>query len=215
MHRSTFLPLQHAATLIFSVDWGLADASLVVESDIRKGGTWAGAVEQLDELHLTPIYTRSEGEIGKGLKALLSKGALPWPNPKTVDDFQAVIAGELPTQTEVPSQAPMPITTETDDTLSANRKMLETPAVYASEPASPSALSASDALFAKAEDLLELMGYPINETNMAEYLGITKAQAKAWLNRLVESGVYIKKTRPVRYERKQLDDFNSSTSQML
>ena len=22
-HRSTFLPLQHAATLIFSVDWGL------------------------------------------------------------------------------------------------------------------------------------------------------------------------------------------------
>ena len=23
MHRSTFLPLQHAATLIFSVDWGL------------------------------------------------------------------------------------------------------------------------------------------------------------------------------------------------
>ena len=24
MHRSTFLPLQHAATLIFSVDWGLA-----------------------------------------------------------------------------------------------------------------------------------------------------------------------------------------------
>ena len=24
MHRSTFLPLQHTATLIFSVDWGLA-----------------------------------------------------------------------------------------------------------------------------------------------------------------------------------------------
>ena len=197
------------------MDWGLADASLVVESDIRKGGTWAGAVEQLAELHLTPIYTRSEGEIGKGLKALLGKGARPWPNPETVDAFKAVIAGELPTQTEVPTQAPMPITTETDDTLSANRKMLETPAVYTPELTSPSALSASDALFAKAEDLLELMGYSINEASMAEYLGITKAQAKAWLNRLVESGVYIKKTRPVRYERKPLDDFSSITSQLL
>ena len=25
MHRSTFLPLQHTATLIFSVDWGLRE----------------------------------------------------------------------------------------------------------------------------------------------------------------------------------------------
>ena len=121
------------------------------------------AASRRPHLHLTPIYTRSEGEIGKGLKALLGKGARPWPNPETVDAFKAVIAGELPTQTEVPTQAPMPITTETDDTLSANRKMLETPAVYTPELTSPSALSASDALFAKAEDLLELMGYSINE----------------------------------------------------
>ena len=28
MHRSTFLPLQHAATLIFSVDWGLDVAAV-------------------------------------------------------------------------------------------------------------------------------------------------------------------------------------------
>ncbi len=27
MHRSTFLPLQHTATLIFSVDWGYADGN--------------------------------------------------------------------------------------------------------------------------------------------------------------------------------------------
>ena len=28
MHRSTFLPLQHAVTLIFSVDWGLGGLEL-------------------------------------------------------------------------------------------------------------------------------------------------------------------------------------------
>ena len=31
MHRSTFLPLQHAATLIFSVDWGLDAISVVIQ----------------------------------------------------------------------------------------------------------------------------------------------------------------------------------------
>jgi DNA processing protein len=34
--------------------YALADASLVVSSDLNKGGTWAGAVEQLDKLKFVP-----------------------------------------------------------------------------------------------------------------------------------------------------------------
>jgi predicted Rossmann fold nucleotide-binding protein DprA/Smf involved in DNA uptake len=70
--------------------YALADAALVVNSDLNKGGTWAGAVEQLDKLHLVPAYVRSTGELGKGLQALLEKGALPWPNPEDADGFNAV-----------------------------------------------------------------------------------------------------------------------------
>lgn len=36
--------------------YALADASLVVSSDLNKGGTWAGAVEQLDKLKFVPVY---------------------------------------------------------------------------------------------------------------------------------------------------------------
>jgi DNA processing protein len=41
--------------------YALADASLVVSSDLNKGGTWTGAVEQLDKLKFVPVYVRSTG----------------------------------------------------------------------------------------------------------------------------------------------------------
>ena len=62
--------------------YALADAGLVIDSAHNEGGTWAGAVEQLDKLRLVPVYTRSEGEIGAGLEGLRRKGASPWPIPK-------------------------------------------------------------------------------------------------------------------------------------
>jgi len=63
--------------------YALADAALGVNSDYEKGGTWAGAVEQLDKLRLVPVYVRSNGQPGKGLEALRHRGALPWQNPET------------------------------------------------------------------------------------------------------------------------------------
>lgn len=61
--------------------YALADAALVVSSDHQKGETWAGAVDQLANLKLVPVFVRSRGEIGKGIRELQNMGALPWPNP--------------------------------------------------------------------------------------------------------------------------------------
>ncbi len=84
--------------------YALADASLVVNSDLNKGGTWAGATEQLDKLRLVPVYIRSTGETGKGLDALRQKGALPWPNPQDTDAFAAVFNVSMPSVRDVPAQ---------------------------------------------------------------------------------------------------------------
>jgi DNA processing protein len=81
--------------------YALADASLVVSSDLNKGGTWAGAVEQLDKLKFVPVYVRSTGGSSPGLDALRSKGALPWPNPQDADAFEDVF--EVAAPTPVPS----------------------------------------------------------------------------------------------------------------
>jgi len=84
--------------------YALADASLVVSSDLNKGGTWTGAVEQLDKLKFVPVYVRSTGESSVGLEALRSKGAIPWPNPQDADAFEGVFDVVAP----VPAQAPKP-----------------------------------------------------------------------------------------------------------
>jgi DNA processing protein len=65
--------------------YALSDAALVVSAEHEKGGTWAGAVEQLDDLRLVPVYVRATGATGGGLAALHQKGARPWPDPSTPD----------------------------------------------------------------------------------------------------------------------------------
>lgn len=81
--------------------YALADASLVVSSDLNKGGTWAGAIEQLDKFKFVPVYVRSMGESSSGLDALRTKGAIPWPNPQDADAFEGVF--DVATPTPVPS----------------------------------------------------------------------------------------------------------------
>jgi predicted Rossmann fold nucleotide-binding protein DprA/Smf involved in DNA uptake len=84
--------------------YALADASLVVNSDLNKGGTWAGATEQLVKLRLVPVYVRSTGDASDGLDALRKKGAILWPNPQDADALEAVFDAAIPTP-----QAAMPI----------------------------------------------------------------------------------------------------------
>lgn len=82
--------------------YALADASLVVSSELNNGGTWTGAVEQLDKLKFVPVYVRSTGGSSPGLDALRGKGALPWLNPQDTDAFAAVFEAAAPTQVPSP-----------------------------------------------------------------------------------------------------------------
>ncbi len=70
--------------------YALADAALVVSSDLKKGGTWTGAAEQLDKRRFVPVFIRSTGNQSDGLSALLAKGGIPWPNPQSIDEFSAI-----------------------------------------------------------------------------------------------------------------------------
>ncbi|MBL0174386.1 MAG: DNA-protecting protein DprA [Ignavibacteria bacterium] len=72
--------------------YALADAALVVSSDLDKGGTWSGAVEQLRKYAFAPVYVRSTGEHSEALDALRGKGALPWPNPQDADALEAALS---------------------------------------------------------------------------------------------------------------------------
>lgn len=166
-------------TLIYA----LADAALVVNSDFEKGGTWAGATEQLERFHFGPVYVRSTGELGEGLRALMAKGALPWPNPADAMAMEAALraaqeAGSPRAQNELPfvesprsaQRAPVPPTTQAPDSE-------VTPNVAAE-------------LFLKFRDLIvRLLITPMEEKDISTALQLTEVQTREWLERLILEGV--------------------------
>ena len=89
------------------VIYALAEAGLVVNADVNRGGTWAGAVEQLKK-YAVPVFVRSNGDPSAGLEALLDRGAHRWPEPEDPDAVNEIIGqgspGTSPVRYVVPPQ---------------------------------------------------------------------------------------------------------------
>ena len=178
--------------------YALADAALVVRSDYEKGGTWAGAVEQLEKLHFVPVYIRSNGETGKGLEALRQKGALPWPNPESAEAFDEALAFQAPSEISNQEQLFLSTAKEPAPAYAARNEASETGAQLT--PLSVSAAAApAEELFAKVRSRLEKLDTPKTDAQVAAELNVSKGQAKEWLQRLVKEGVLEKISKPVRY----------------
>ena len=79
--------------------YAMADFGLVVSSGYNEGGTWSGAIEQLEKLHLTPMFVR-DGDVPEGNRQLLRRGAQPFPPEPWVDSlhdiFEAASQNNLP-----------------------------------------------------------------------------------------------------------------------
>lgn len=70
--------------------YALADFGLVVSSGFNEGGTWSGAVEQLEKLHLAPIFVRAGDDVPEGNRQLLRRDALPFPCGSWPDSLREV-----------------------------------------------------------------------------------------------------------------------------
>lgn len=223
--------------------YALADASLVVSSDLNKGGTWTGAIEQLDKLKFVPVYVRSTGESSSGLDALRSKGAIPWPNPQDADAFEGVF--DVATPIPVPSpqsglalfsgdrpsdiSPTPPAVQEPPPAIEAPSEPVQQPvsapskepvdpapepvplAVQAPEaqpdavrPVAATVSTPADTLFAAVREVIQqLLKTPMKDAEVAAALDVPNAQAKAWLQRLVDEGVIEKQKKPAGYIVKQ------------
>jgi len=75
--------------------YALADFGLVVSSGYNEGGTWSGAIEQLEKLHLTPIFVR-DGDVPDGNRQLLRRGAQPFPPEPWTDSLRDIFEATAP-----------------------------------------------------------------------------------------------------------------------
>jgi DNA processing protein len=183
--------------------YALADAALVVNSDYEKGGTWAGAIEQLEKLHLVPLYIRSEGDSGKGLKALKAKGAFLWPNPESAEEFEKTFTVQV-NQTKanlIPEELLVHQISEPTNLFESQNNQAIKPVVALSEPNKSPIESATpaDELFARVREIILKMNMPKTEIELAQDLKVSKSQVKDWLRRLVDEGVLKKKRKPPGY----------------
>jgi predicted Rossmann fold nucleotide-binding protein DprA/Smf involved in DNA uptake len=182
--------------------YALADAALIVSSDFEKGGTWAGAIEQLEKLHFVPLFVRNGDNVGKGNSALLQQGAIPWPNPYDADELTDTLTDAAKTVASEPKQESLSFA------LREQASPYKTKRKGQSQPISPVAkretheaiLLPAERLFnTMREILVQELAEPKNEKEVAELLGISKIQAKAWLAELATKGVLKKLAKPIRY----------------
>jgi predicted Rossmann fold nucleotide-binding protein DprA/Smf involved in DNA uptake len=183
------------------VIYALADAALVVTSDFEKGGTWAGAIEQLEKLRFVPVFARNNANAGKGIPALLQHGAMPWPNPRSPDELSEVFSMAAAALVAAPTQETLSLDLREKASPYGNQH-LETPSTVSPAEAglAQPKLTPAEALYGSVREILKReLAEPKNEIQVAELLSVSKAQAKTWLTRLVADGILGKVSKPLRY----------------
>lgn len=193
--------------------YALADAALVVSSDVEKGGTWAGAIEQLRKLKLVTVYVRSTGTPQRGLDALRSNGAISWPNPATPGDLRTLL--DAP-QEQQSAEMQLSLATRTQPASSLHPEVLvveagiddapdrETGIAPDEDPASAEELAPAqdpaERLFDAAQSIIiDFAQQPIKDGDLAEALRVPQSLARAWLERMVHAGVLQKRKKPAGY----------------
>jgi predicted Rossmann fold nucleotide-binding protein DprA/Smf involved in DNA uptake len=191
--------------------YSLADAALVVGSGLNKGGTWAGAVEQLDKLRLLPFMYAAQVKQKKAGSA--GKRRITLAKPQDVDSFDAVFDVSLaifmlPTSNHslfVRESAPH-INQKIQMKLPAFRQATVRPPLRSWQRNRKSVGN----LVAEVRKLLTQHEMPYERYQVATELQVSMLRPK-WLRRLLEEGVVEKRSKPISYVVKQASLFEQGT----
>ncbi len=209
--------------------YAMADYGLVVSAEYQKGGTWAGAEEELKRDHARPVFVRMGPDVPPGNQKLLALGAVPYPavlyrhdfrkqlDASICDDGTEVAARGQKTLEHVnspigglsgkPMQAEnglFDMSRATETTLAGRSDQL--PELGDSEQAVATVESDTQGVAKSVYDaalpiILQELSTPMSAQRLATALEVNRAQLTLWLNRAVSEKVIIKQSRPVLYKR--------------
>lgn len=179
--------------------YALSNAALVVSSDYDKGGTWTGAVEQLDKLKYVPVYIRTLGSSSKGLDGLRRKGALPWPNPSTTEELANALSVIPKNERTVPIQEELVYCAKEQPSPTYVPQVVIREEQSSEPQADCAATDLAKELFVKVMELMYQLKGSHTDSEIASSLNVTKSQAKEWIERAIKEGWMLKQGRPIRY----------------
>ena len=185
--------------------YALADYGLVVSADHKKGGTWAGATEELKRENSLTLFIRLGANIPIGNKELIKLGAIEWPKVENKENLyhqlENITKHELKNlsvfdlhnqhvaEANKPKEDEKRVTLLNNSTAKDNLvEMVETTIYEAVLPVIVSQLET-----------------PMKVDELSKTLDVSKTQLNSWIKKAVSEGRIRKLLRPIRYEEIKMD----------
>jgi predicted Rossmann fold nucleotide-binding protein DprA/Smf involved in DNA uptake len=190
----------------------LADAAIVVSSSLGKGGTWTGAIENLDE-RWVPLWVKASSHPASGNPELVRRGARWLPDGKH-DLTALMLAPESAADTRESEHAQLDLlaartarSAESIREVSSVAEREDSPRQRAA-PASdsdllqPGSLAGQLSLYGLFLLRMESLaaGGPLTLEQLQASLDLTKPQLSAWLKRAIAEEQIKRLRAPVRYQ---------------
>lgn len=180
--------------------YALADYGLVISADHKKGGTWAGAEEELKRKSGRPVFVRMTDSVPSGNGKLLDLGAMPFPSLSNGDDPQTILQHAFEHQPAEPAADLFELAKNGDRQPAQVR---ETPARVEVEPSEPSTATVPISVYeAVLPVIIAALDKPASVDDLAKRLDVAKGQLQDWLKQAIADEKLEKLTRPVRYQKK-------------
>jgi len=185
--------------------YALADYGLIVSAEHKKGGTWAGAEEELKREISLPVFVRVGNNTPQGNTKLLDLGATPWPENIDRNNFKQFLDVAAKNR-EKRNEKNLNLfdfqaaekTAFIKEEATVFEPVHEKEPVVDSEVKTPKCSSIYQAVLPVILDKLEK---PTTAIALAESLDVNKTQLNAWLKKAVSENKIIKLTKPVRYQK--------------
>jgi predicted Rossmann fold nucleotide-binding protein DprA/Smf involved in DNA uptake len=191
--------------------YALADFALVVSAEKDKGGTWAGAKEELNRANPRPVFVHLAGDVPKGNRALIDIGACPFPEPPWKDNLGKLLEEASRGQVKsLPSQVPLfgepELESGATDAVKEERGFYENKTEAGADRSTEKTAIETSLPKSAYEAVLPVLLKALEDwktpKDLAEELEVRKVQLDDWIRRAVKENIIEKKSRPVRYRRK-------------
>ena len=194
--------------------YSMADYGLVVSTDHKNGGTWAGVTEELKRENSLTVFVRSGATVPLGNKNLLDLGALEWPEIKIREKLSQQLADLAAKRMKKNTQRNLSLfdfqeqhVQQADE--AKNAEKTEIPPVELITEDSPVITSECDIYKAVLPVIMNQLGSPAAIDELSKILNVSKTQLSRWIKKAVNEGKMRKLLRPVRYEKTKVDEFNN------
>ena len=181
--------------------YALADYAVVVSSDYKEGGTWAGAEEELRRKEHRPVFIRNGEDVPKGNVELLKKGGISFPASALTTNLKAALLSAISPNVNIPvSSEPNAevIPAEPPPSKEIPPPIYPEPSIKAGVEAmavhETSALLPISVYAAVKPIILNALDKPRKLDELVKTLKVRKPQLQDWVKLLIDEGAIEERT---------------------